>query len=64
MSRQPPTQELVAKDLHGSEWRFRHIFRGNHLILNDPVISSNTPVVGTYSNLSHLFVNVSRPLLV
>ncbi|MBA0578310.1 hypothetical protein Gorai_020599, partial [Gossypium raimondii] len=29
MSRQPPTQELVAKDLHGNEWRFRHIFRGN-----------------------------------
>ncbi|XP_021719139.1 auxin response factor 2B-like isoform X1 [Chenopodium quinoa] len=28
MSRQPPTQELVAKDLHGHEWRFRHIFRG------------------------------------
>ncbi|XP_071734175.1 auxin response factor 2B-like isoform X2 [Rutidosis leptorrhynchoides] len=28
MSRQPPTQELVAKDLYGYEWRFRHIFRG------------------------------------
>ncbi|KAL6630555.1 hypothetical protein ACP70R_028628 [Stipagrostis hirtigluma subsp. patula] len=28
MSRQPPTQELVAKDLHGVEWRFCHIFRG------------------------------------
>ncbi|XP_010523495.1 PREDICTED: auxin response factor 2 isoform X2 [Tarenaya hassleriana] len=28
MSRQPPTQELVAKDLHRNEWRFRHIFRG------------------------------------
>ncbi|CAA3025760.1 auxin response factor 2-like [Olea europaea subsp. europaea] len=28
MSLQPPTQELVAKDLHGNEWRFRHIFRG------------------------------------
>ncbi|XP_062181876.1 auxin response factor 23-like [Phragmites australis] len=28
MSRQPPTQELAAKDLHGVEWRFRHIFRG------------------------------------
>lgn len=28
MSKQPPTQELVAKDLHGNEWRFRHIFRG------------------------------------
>ncbi|KAI4343553.1 hypothetical protein L6164_010889 [Bauhinia variegata] len=28
MSKQPPTQELVAKDLHANEWRFRHIFRG------------------------------------
>eukprot|EP01018_Ginkgo_biloba_P014292 Gb_18738 [translate_table: standard] len=28
MSQQPPSQELVAKDLHGMEWRFRHIFRG------------------------------------
>ncbi|KAK7316859.1 hypothetical protein RJT34_00617 [Clitoria ternatea] len=28
MTKQPPTQELVAKDLHGNEWRFRHIFRG------------------------------------
>ncbi|KAI5600938.1 hypothetical protein POPTR_001G066200v4 [Populus trichocarpa] len=28
MSLQPPAQELVAKDLHGNEWRFRHIFRG------------------------------------
>nr|QDX18295.1 auxin response factor 11-like isoform X1 [Cymbidium sinense] len=23
-----PTQELCAKDLHGYEWRFKHIFRG------------------------------------
>ncbi|PON46678.1 Auxin response factor [Parasponia andersonii] len=23
-----PSQELVAKDLHGLEWRFRHIYRG------------------------------------
>ena len=29
MSKQPPTQELVAKDLHGNEWLFRHIFRDN-----------------------------------
>ncbi|XP_027357469.1 auxin response factor 2A-like [Abrus precatorius] len=28
MTKQPPTQELVAKDLHSNEWRFRHIFRG------------------------------------
>ncbi|XP_066313507.1 auxin response factor 1-like isoform X1 [Miscanthus floridulus] len=23
-----PTQELITKDLHGSEWRFKHIYRG------------------------------------
>ncbi|WCJ18697.1 auxin response factor 1 [Euphorbia peplus] len=28
MSQQPPWQELVASDMHGSEWHFRHIFRG------------------------------------
>jgi len=28
MSLNPPCQELVAKDLHGTEWHFRHIFRG------------------------------------
>lgn len=26
---QRPSQELVAKDLHGMEWKFRHIYRGN-----------------------------------
>ncbi|KAI3511745.1 hypothetical protein L1887_18902 [Cichorium endivia] len=24
---QRPSQELVAKDLHGTEWKFRHIYR-------------------------------------
>ncbi|XP_007050773.2 PREDICTED: auxin response factor 4 isoform X1 [Theobroma cacao] len=28
MSQHTPQQDLVAIDLHGSEWRFRHIFRG------------------------------------
>lgn len=28
MTQQTPTQELIAKDLHGYEWRFKHIFRG------------------------------------
>ncbi|KAF0916365.1 hypothetical protein E2562_005960 [Oryza meyeriana var. granulata] len=26
---QRPSQELAAKDLHGTEWRFRHIYRGD-----------------------------------
>lgn len=28
MSMATPTQELITKDLHGSEWRFKHIYRG------------------------------------
>ncbi|XP_057721888.1 auxin response factor 4-like isoform X1 [Arachis stenosperma] len=28
MTLKPPAQELVARDLHGYDWRFRHIFRG------------------------------------
>ncbi|XP_038987156.1 auxin response factor 18-like isoform X2 [Phoenix dactylifera] len=28
MSQPTPTRELAAKDLHGFEWRFKHIFRG------------------------------------
>ncbi|KAL9385294.1 hypothetical protein Peur_022304 [Populus x canadensis] len=28
MSQATPTQELAARDLHGYEWRFKHIFRG------------------------------------
>ncbi|XP_071693050.1 auxin response factor 8-like isoform X2 [Rutidosis leptorrhynchoides] len=27
-SMQPPAQELIARDLHDVEWKFRHIFRG------------------------------------
>ncbi|OAY49000.1 auxin response factor 18 [Manihot esculenta] len=28
MNQATPTQELAAKDLHGYNWRFKHIFRG------------------------------------
>ncbi|CAH2079590.1 unnamed protein product [Thlaspi arvense] len=29
-SLQPPAQELLARDLHDVEWKFRHIFRGRN----------------------------------
>ncbi|RWW67257.1 hypothetical protein BHE74_00025309, partial [Ensete ventricosum] len=29
---QPPSQELVVKDLHDVSWTFRHIFRGKCLL--------------------------------
>ncbi|PPR83563.1 hypothetical protein GOBAR_AA37149 [Gossypium barbadense] len=28
-TQQPPAQELIARDLHDNEWKFRHIFRGD-----------------------------------
>ncbi|KAI9073136.1 hypothetical protein K1719_044913 [Acacia pycnantha] len=27
-AQQPPAQELIARDLHDVEWKFRHVFRG------------------------------------
>ncbi|KAG8365641.1 hypothetical protein BUALT_Bualt18G0127200 [Buddleja alternifolia] len=27
-SQQPPAQELIGRDLHNNEWKFRHVFRG------------------------------------
>lgn len=29
---QPPTQELVVRDLHDNTWTFRHIYRGRDTI--------------------------------
>ncbi|PQQ07360.1 auxin response factor 1 [Prunus yedoensis var. nudiflora] len=41
MSQQPPWQELVAADLHGNEWHFRHIFRAtaSHAIATGTLFS-------------------------
>ncbi|KAL0301721.1 UNVERIFIED_CONTAM: Auxin response factor 6 [Sesamum radiatum] len=39
-SQTPPAQELMAKDLHGNEWKFRHIFRG----LRDGDMNLNSPL--------------------
>lgn len=57
---QRPSQELVAKDLHGLEWRFRHIYRGTpqlpdiilvlHLLRNLRW-SNNKVLTGTLMNL-------------
>lgn len=29
MTQDPPTQDLVARDLHGKEWPFKHTYRGH-----------------------------------
>ena len=40
MSQDIPSQELVARDLHGQDWKFRHIYRGNVLLLPVEILSS------------------------
>ncbi|EOA25606.1 hypothetical protein CARUB_v10018954mg [Capsella rubella] len=51
MTQATPTQELVARDLHGFEWRFKHIFRGQprrHLLTTgwSTFVSSKRLVAG------------------
>ncbi|XP_028054076.1 auxin response factor 11-like [Camellia sinensis] len=51
MTQSTPTQDLVAKDLHGHEWRFKHIFRGQprrHLLTTgwSTFVTSKRLVVG------------------
>ncbi|KAF8108501.1 hypothetical protein N665_0108s0038 [Sinapis alba] len=51
MTQATPTQELVTRDLHGFEWRFKHIFRGQprrHLLTTgwSTFVSSKRLVAG------------------
>ncbi|XP_013614735.1 PREDICTED: auxin response factor 18-like [Brassica oleracea var. oleracea] len=51
MGQATPTQELVTRDLHGFEWRFKHIFRGQprrHLLTTgwSTFVSSKRLVAG------------------
>ncbi|KAF8051643.1 hypothetical protein N665_1687s0009 [Sinapis alba] len=51
MSQATPTQELVTRDLHAFEWRFKHIFRGQprrHLLTTgwSTFVSSKRLVAG------------------
>ncbi|PIN24552.1 hypothetical protein CDL12_02737 [Handroanthus impetiginosus] len=52
MTQPTPTQDLVAKDLHGYEWRFKHIFRGKSVLQN----SYMKTII-----LSHVMSNVYNP---
>ena len=45
MAQTTPTQELVAKDLHGYAWHFKHIFRGNQLCLLITLVLGDSDVV-------------------
>lgn len=64
MSQPTPTQELTAKDLHGFEWRFKHIFRGQprrHLLTTgwSTFVSSKRLVAGdAFVFMRYLCINL------
>ncbi|CAH1450741.1 unnamed protein product [Lactuca virosa] len=63
MSQQPPWQELVASDLHGNEWHFRHIFRGQprrHLLTTGWSVFVSAKKVGCWGENGELRVGVRR----
>ncbi|KZV46474.1 auxin response factor 2, partial [Dorcoceras hygrometricum] len=67
MTKQPPIQELVAKDLHGIEWRFRHIFRGQprrHLLQSgwSMFVGSKRLIAGDAGENGELRVGVRRAM--
>jgi len=41
MSQPIPAQELIAIDLHGNQWRFKHSYRGNNSFY---LYNSNTAI--------------------
>ncbi|XP_074577492.1 auxin response factor 6-like [Curcuma longa] len=69
-SQQPPCQELIARDLHGNEWKFRHIFRGQpkrHLLTTgwSVFVSAKRLVAGdsvlfTWNDNNQLLLGIRR----
>ncbi|WOL14178.1 hypothetical protein Cni_G22958 [Canna indica] len=67
---QRPSQEIVAKDLHGTEWRFHHIYRGQprrHLLttgwsafINRKKLVSGDAVLFLRSNDGELKLGIRR----
>ncbi|KAH9612392.1 hypothetical protein KSS87_017562 [Heliosperma pusillum] len=69
-SQQPPAQELLARDLHDVEWKFRHIFRGQpkrHLLTTgwSVFVSAKRLVAGDsvlfiWNEKNQLFLGIRR----
>ncbi|XP_031380480.1 auxin response factor 6-like isoform X2 [Punica granatum] len=69
-SQQPPCQELIARDLHDNEWKFRHIFRGQpkrHLLTTgwSVFVSAKRLVAGDsvlfiWNEKNQLFLGIRR----
>lgn len=66
----PPVQNVVAKDVHGESWKFRHIYRGTprrHLLttgwsnfVNQKKLVAGDSIVFLKSENEELFVGIRR----
>ncbi|KAK7830552.1 auxin response factor 5 [Quercus suber] len=62
---QPPTQELVVRDLHDNTWTFRHIYRGvrranrQQTTLPSSVLSADSMHIGVLAAAAHAAANRS-----
>lgn len=71
-SQTPPAQELIARDLHDVEWKFRHIFRGQpkrHLLTTgwSVFVSAKRLVAGDsvifiWNDKNQLFLGIRRAI--
>ncbi|KAK4768827.1 hypothetical protein SAY86_026977 [Trapa natans] len=65
-SLQPPAQELIARDLHDNEWKFRHVFRGirrssrPQTVMPSSVLSSDSMHIGLLAAAAHAAATNSR----
>uniref|UniRef100_M8CKE8 Auxin-responsive protein n=1 Tax=Aegilops tauschii TaxID=37682 RepID=M8CKE8_AEGTA len=75
-TQQPPAQELIARDIHDVEWKFRHIFRGKNeknqlwlgirranrtqTVMPSSVLSSDSMHIGLLAAAAHAASTNSR----
>lgn len=70
-SAEPPVQTILAKDVHGVTWKFRHIYRGTprrHLLttgwsnfVNQKKLVAGDSIVFLRAENGDLFVGIRRP---
>ncbi|KAL2897372.1 Auxin response factor 18 [Bienertia sinuspersici] len=70
-SAEPPVQTILAKDVHGITWKFRHIYRGTprrHLLttgwsnfVNQKKLVAGDSIVFLRAENGELFVGIRRP---
>ncbi|KAF2532332.1 hypothetical protein F2Q70_00033000 [Brassica cretica] len=57
MTQQTPTQELVAEDVHGYQWKFKHIFRADTTLITSLLLFSDVILAFMWATSASLRFN-------